>query len=156
MGGKKNRQIQTRISKRRLALNLTLQQAVISLHTKYKHSSLQGCREILAKLSLFKECKERKLDKYKRRYAGDDWFSIPRYNNSSYQILNTCVPNMTILACTVVEESLTKKYIVQSMKGKKTGQTHRGISGRRLVLSPTIQVLINLYTNYDHFSLHDD
>ena len=31
---------------------------------------------------------------------------------------------MSILACMVVEKSLTKHFILQSMKGKKIGQMH--------------------------------
>ena len=41
--------------------------------------------------------------------------SIPGFNKSSL----TCIPNMTILACMVVENFLTKDFILRSMKGKK-------------------------------------
>ena len=41
--GKKIRQIQGRISRRRLVLNPTLQEVFINQHTKYEHSSLHGC-----------------------------------------------------------------------------------------------------------------
>ena len=57
---------------------------------------------------------------------------------------------MTTLACTVSQKSLTKNFIIQSMKRKKIGQIQGRISRRRLVCNPTIQhVIINLYTKYD-------
>ena len=41
-----------------------IEQAVINLHTKYEHSSLHGCREIVDKKnSFFIVWKERKVDK---------------------------------------------------------------------------------------------
>ena len=38
-----------------------------------------------------------------------------------YIIIN-CIPNMTTLACTVSQKSLTKNFIIQSMERKKIGQ----------------------------------
>ena len=62
---------------------------------------------------------------------------------------------MRILACMVVEKSLTKYFIPQSMKGKKTGQIQGRISRRRLVLSPTMQqCIMDLAIKYNHSSLH--
>ena len=61
---------------------------------------------------------------------------------------------MTTLACTVLQKSLTKNFIIQSMERKKIGQIQGRISRRRLVCNPTIQhVIINLYTKYEHSSL---
>ena len=82
--------------------------------------------------------------------AGEGWFSIPRYNKLS----STRVLNMSILACMVVEISLTKIFIFQSIEGKKLGQMQGRIRLRRLVLNPTIQVVISLRTKYEHSSLH--
>ena len=67
----------------------------------------------------------------------------------------TDIPNMSILACMVLEKSLTKNFILRSMEGKKSGQMQRRISWRRLVLNPTIQqAVINLHIKYKHSSLH--
>ena len=66
------------------------------------------------------------MDKYRKEYAGEKWFSIPPYNKSS----STCIPNMRILACMVVEKSLMKYFIPQNMKGKKIGQIQGRISRR--------------------------
>ena len=46
MERKKIRQIQGRISRRRLVCNPTIQHVIINLYTKYDSSSLQGCGEI--------------------------------------------------------------------------------------------------------------
>ena len=46
MERKKIRQIQGRISRRRLVCNPTIQHVIINLYTKYEHSSLQGYGEI--------------------------------------------------------------------------------------------------------------
>ena len=104
----------------------------------------------LTKISSFKVWKERKSDKYREEYAGEGWFAIPRYNTS----LSTCIPNMTTLACTVSQKSLTKNFIIQSMERKKIRQMQGRISRRRLVCNPTVQhVIINLYTKYETCSL---
>ena len=76
-------------------------------------------------------------------------------NPTVHKSSSTCVPNMSILACMVVEKSLTKNFILQSMEGKKSGQMQGRICWRRLVLNPTIQqVVINLRTKYEHSSLY--
>ena len=46
MERKKIRQIQGRISRRRLVRNPTIQHVIINLYTEYDSSSLQGCGEI--------------------------------------------------------------------------------------------------------------
>ena len=71
-----------------------------------------------------------------------------------YIIINL-LTNMTTLACTVSQKSLTKNYIIQSMERKKIGQVQGRISRRRLVCNPTIQhIIINLHTKYEYSSLH--
>ena len=63
---------------------------------------------------------------------------------------------MTTLVCTVLQKSLTKIFIIQSMMRQKIRQIKERISRRRLVYNPTIQYsLINLHTKYDNSSLHD-
>ena len=105
----------------------------------------------LTKHFIIQSMERKKLDKYREEYAGEGWFAIPRYNTS----LSTCSPNMTSLACTLWQKSLTKNFIIQSMERKKIGQIQGRISRRRLVCNPTIQhVIINLYTNYESSSLH--
>ena len=60
---------------------------------------------------------------------------------------------MSTLAFTVSQKSLTKNFIIQSMKRKKIGQVLGRIRRRTLVRNPTIQyIIINLHTKYD-FSL---
>ena len=82
---------------------------------------------------------------------GEGWFSIPWYHKSS----SICIPNMIILVCMVVEKSLMKNVIFQSMDGKKIGQIQGRISMRGLVSNPTIQqIIINLHTKYENSSLH--
>ena len=62
---------------------------------------------------------------------------------------------MIILACKVMEKSLTKNFILRSTERKKIGQIRGRISRRRLVLNPRIQqVITNLHSKYDHSSLH--
>ena len=102
-------------------------------------------------MSFFKLWMERNLDKYREDSAGESWFPIPRYNKSS----STCIPNMRILACMVLEKSLTKNVILQSIEGKKIGQIQGRISRRRLVHNPTIQQdIINLHTKDEYSTLH--
>ena len=50
---------------------------------------------------------------YTPKQAGS--FSIPCYNIST----TTCIPNMIILACTVVEISLSKNFIILRLKRRK-------------------------------------
>ena len=47
----------------------------------------------------------KKIGQIKGRMRGEGWFAIPQYSMSS----SICIPNMTLLACKVVEKSLTKK-----------------------------------------------
>ena len=95
----------------------------------------------------------KKIGQIQGRIRGwlEGWFAIPRYNTS----LLICNPNMTTLACTVSQKSLTKNFIIESMERKKIGQIQGRISRRRLVRNPTIQyIIINLHTKYDYSSLH--
>ena len=93
----------------------------------------------------------KKIRQIHGRIKVEGWFPIPRYNKSS----STCIPNMSILACMVIEKSLTKNVILQSMEGKKIGQIHGRISRRRLVFNPTIQqVISNLHTKDELSTLH--
>ena len=63
---------------------------------------------------------------------------------------------MTTLACTVSQKSLTKTFIIQTMKRKKVGQMLGRISMKRLVCIPQFNTyIIILLTKYDHSSLHD-
>ena len=108
---KKIGQIQGKISRRRLVRNPTIQYIIINLLTKYDYSSLHS----------FKEIFDEKFhhSKYGRKKIGE-------YNTS----LSTCIPNMTTLACTVSQKSLTKNFIIQSMERKKIGQIQGRISRR--------------------------
>ena len=75
----------------------------------------------------------------------------PMINKSS----SICIPNMSILVCTVVENSLMKNVILQSMDGKKIGQIQGEISRRRLVPNPRYnKFIIKLHTKYENSSLH--
>ena len=104
----------------------------------------------LTKNYIIQSMERKKIGQIQGRIRGDDWFAIPRYNTS----LSTCSPNMTTLACTVSQKSLTKNFIIESMERKKIGQIQGRISRRRLVCNPTIQhVIINLNTKYDSSSL---
>ena len=67
----------------------------------------------------------KKIGQIQGRIRGEGWFAIPRYNTS----LSTCSPNMTALACTVSQKSLTKNFIIQSMERKKIGQIQARIRG---------------------------
>ena len=46
----------------------------------------------------------KKIGQIQGRIRGEVWFAIPQYSMSS----SICIPNMTLLACKVVEKSLTK------------------------------------------------
>ena len=64
---------------------------------------------------------------------------------------------MPTLACTLLQQSLTKNFIIQNMERKKLGQIEGRISIRRLVRNLTIQfIIINLHTctKYDNSSLY--
>ena len=68
---------------------------------------------------------------------------------------STSIPYITIPACAIVEKSLTKIIILQSVERKKIGKMQGRISRRMLVLNPTIkQGHISLSTTFDYSSLH--
>ena len=76
---------------------------------------------------------------------------ITRYDKLS----SICIPKMSILVCIVVEKSLMKYVILQSMDRKKnwtnTGKNKQEKAGSH----PTIkQVIINLHTKYENSSLN--
>ena len=151
MERKKIGQIQGRISRRRLVCNPTIHYIIINLHTKYDNSSLHSFTEIFDKNFSIQSMERKKIGQIQGRIRGEGWFTIPRYITS----LSTCIPNMTTLACTVSQKSLTKNFIIQSMERKKIGQIQGRISRRRLVCNPTIHYIsINLHTKYDYPSLH--
>ena len=104
--GKKIGQIQGRISMRKLVRNPTIQYIMIILLTKYDYSCLHRFTEIFDEK--FHQSKYGKKEnwtnagKNKQEKAG---LQSPRYSMSS----SICIPNMTFLACMVVEKSFTKK-----------------------------------------------
>ena len=105
----------------------------------------------LTKNFTIQSMERKKIGQIQGRIRGEVWFAIPRYNTS----LSTCSPNITTLACTFSQKSLTKSFIIQSMERKKIGQTQGRIRRRRLVHNPTIQyIIINLLTKYNYSSLH--
>ena len=105
----------------------------------------------LTKNFILQSMEGKKSGQMQGRISRRSWFSIPRYIKSS----STCILNISILACMVVEKSLTKNFILQSMEGKKSEQMQVRISCRKLVLNSTIQqAVINLSTKYEHSSLH--
>ena len=59
----------------------------------------------LTKNFIIQSMERKKIGQIQGRIRGDGWFAIPRYIMSS----SICTPNMTFLACKVVEKSLTKK-----------------------------------------------
>ena len=122
-GKKENGQIQGRISRRRLLRNPTIQYIIINLLTKYDYSSSYSFTEIIDEK--FHHSKYGKKEywtntgKNKQEKAG-----LPQYSMSS----SICIPNMTLLACKVVEKSLTKKcYGITEgrMDGRRDGRTDR-------------------------------
>ena len=58
---------------------------------------------------------------FKPRIRGEGWFAIPQYSMSS----SICIPNMTLLACKVVEKSLTKKCYGITEGRRTDGMTDR-------------------------------
>ena len=67
--------------------------------------------------------------------------SIQRYDLS----LSICIQSMNFLCYTVVEISLTK-----NMERKKKEQIKVRTNRKRIILNPTIQlVIVNLYTKYE-------
>ena len=106
---------------------------------------------------------EKSLTKYfiphsmKRKKIGQIQGRISRRRLVLNPTLQQCIMNLAtkydILACMVLEKSLTKNVILQSMEGKKIGQIQGRISRRIVVLNPTIQqVIINLHTKMSSLS----
>ena len=149
---KKIGQTQGRISRRRLVRNPTIQYIIINLHTKYDYRTL-ACtvaQKSLTKNFIIQSMERKKIGQIQGRISRRRLVRNPTINTS----LSTCIPNITTLACTVSQKSLTKNFIIQSMERKKIGQIQGRISRRRLVCNPTIQhVIINLYTKYESSSL---
>ena len=76
-------------------------------------------------------------------------------NTTIQQVVINLHTNMNILACMVLEKSLMKNVILQSMEGKQIGKIQGRISRRRLVLNPTIQqCIMNLHTLDQLSTLH--
>ena len=138
MKRKKIGQIQRRICRKKLVRNPTIQYIIINLHTKYDYSSLRSFTEIFDKNFIIQSMERKNIEQIQGRKRGEGWFAIPQYNTS----LSTCIPNMTTLACTVSQKSLTKNFIIQSMERKKIGQIQGRISRRRPVRNPTIPYII--------------
>ena len=144
---KKNR----RISRRRLVRNPMVQYTIINLHTKYEYSSLHSFTEIFDENFIIQSMERKKIRQIQGRISRRRLICNPTYNTS----LSTCIPNMNTLASTVLQKSLKKNFIIQSMERKKIGQIQERIGRRRLVRNPTIQyIIINLHTKYDYSSLH--
>ena len=125
-----------------------------SLSTCLPNMTALACtvsQKSLTKNFIIQSMERKKIGQIQGRIRGEGWFTIPRYTTS----LSTCTPNMTALACTVSQKSLTKNFIIQSMERKKIGQMQGRISRKRLVRNPTIHyIIINLSTKYDSSSLH--
>ena len=152
ISGKKKEQIQGRTSRRRPIFNATIQLDVVNLYTKYDirlytrydHSSLHVVEKSLTKNFILPSLKGKQIGQIQGRIRREGWFSIPRCNKSS----SASISNMTILACILVDKSLTKNFFMQNMEGKKIGRI-------RLVLYSTIQhVIINMRFKSDYSSLH--
>ena len=152
MERKKIGQIQGRISRRKLVGNPTIQYIIINLHTKYDYSGLHSFTEIFD-------------EKFHHSKYGEkeNWTNIGKnkqekarlHSHNTIHHYQLAHPNMTTLACTVSQKSLTKNFIIQSLERKKIGQIQGRMSRRRLVRIPTIQyIIINLHTNYDYSSLY--
>ena len=91
------------------------------------------------------------MDKYKKNMQEKD----DSQSHNKNKLSSICISNMSILVCKVVEKSLMKNVILQSMDEKKIGQIQGRISRRRLVPNITIQqVIINLHTKYENSSLY--
>ena len=123
MERKKIGQIQGRISRRRLVRNPTIQYIIINLLTKYDYSSLHSFTEIFDEK--FHHSKYGKKENWtntgkNKQEKAEGWFAIPRYSMSS----STFIPNMSLLACKVVEKSLTKKCYGRT-EGRTDGRTDR-------------------------------
>ena len=78
----------------------------------------------LTKNFIIQNMERKKIGQMHGRIRGEGWFEIPRYSMSS----SICIPNMTFLACMVVEKSLTKKCYGIT-EGRTDGRTD-GKDGR--------------------------
>ena len=100
----------------RLVRDPTIQCIIINVHTKYDYSSLHGfTANIDKKFHYSKYEKEENwtnTEKNKQKKAG--WFAIPRCSTS----LPICIPNITTLACAVLQKSLTKNFITHRRERK--------------------------------------
>ena len=108
---KKNGQITRRISRRRMVLNPMIKK---SSSICIPNMRIQVCIVAYEKCH-FSKYGWKKNGQIQGRISRRRLFPSPIYNKSS----STCILNMRILACMVVEKSLTKYFIPQSMKGKK-------------------------------------
>ena len=82
-------------------------------------------KKSLTKKSLVNVWKARKSNKYRGEQAGEGWVTSLQYNTSS----STCIPNMTTLACTVLQKSLMKGFPYSkygSMERKQTDICREG------------------------------
>ena len=134
MERKKIGQIQERISRRRLVRNPTIHYIIVNLLINMTTLACKNSQKSLTKTFIIQSINERKNGQIQGRTRVEGWFAIQRYNTS----LSTCLPNMTTLASTVSQKSLTKNFIIQSMARKKIGQIQGRISMRRLVCNPSI------------------
>ena len=75
----------------------------------------------LKKNFIIQSMERKKMGKIQGRIRGEGCFTIPQYNTS----LSTCLPNITILACTVSQKSLTKNFIILKY-GEKENWTNTG------------------------------
>ena len=80
-----------------------IQYIIINLLTKYDFSSWQDFIEIL----------DEKFH-YSKYGKEDNWTNTGKnkHKKAGSQSLSTCIPNMTTLACTVSQKSLTKTLII--------------------------------------------
>ena len=114
MVGKKIGQIQGKISRGRLFLNPTIYLVVINLQTKFEHSSLHGCGEIFYEKFYSSKCGR------KEKWTNTGMKKQKKGGSQSHdKSSSTCIPNMSILACMVVEKSFTKIFYLHSVERKK-------------------------------------
>ena len=155
MERKNSEHIHRKTNRRRLVFYPTIQLVIVNLYIKYELSVLYSCGDIFDKnmerkkkeqiqgrTTRIRLIRERKVNIYTEKQTGEGWFSIPRYNLS----LLICIQNMNFLCYTVVEISLPKHM----ERKKKEQKIKRKTNRRRLILYPTIQlVIVNLYTKYE-------
>ena len=106
MERKKIGQMQGKISRRRLVRNPTIHHVIINLLTKYDYSSLHSFTEIFDENFIIQSIERKKIgqiqERISRRRLVCNPTNTPCHNQYVYQ-------NMSILACKVLEKSLTKK-----------------------------------------------